>query len=315
MDAEREALLFPASEPFREGSLDVGDGHQLAYQEYGNPEGIPVVYLHGGPGAGCEPYYHRYFDPKAFHIVTYDQRGAPLSPPKSFLVDGNPLRLIENNSPAHLVEDHEKLRLHLGLESWHLFGGSWGATLALLYAERFPDRVLSLTLRGVFMMRADELDWYLHRTRTFYPEVHREFLEFLPEDERENLAEAYYRRLIDPRPEVHLAAAAAWTRYENGYSFMEIPPDEERNERPVKALPFALIEAYYMSQFMPDDTIMEEVGQIRHLPTHIVQGRHDCCCPPMSAYDLSRELRYSGVHPSRPFRWHAGKRSRTGGGF
>lgn len=276
--------LFPPSTPHRTGTLDVGGGHALAWQEYGRADGIPVVYLHGGPGYGCAPYYHRYFNPQAFRIITYDQRGAPKSPPQSG-------RLIDHNSPGLLVEDNEALRVHLGVDRWHLFGGSWGATLALLYAERYPERTLSLTLRGVFLMRQCELDHYFHGTRAFYPEVHREFVETLPPAERHDLLGSYYRRLLDPDPAVHLPAAAAWTRYENGFSFLDVPPDAERNDPPSKALPFALIEAHFMHEYMPTDGILEGIEPIRDVPTHIVQGRHDCCCPPMSAYDLSRELR------------------------
>lgn len=287
---ESPAVLYPETAPFNSGKLEVGDGHALAYLEYGNPGGIPVVYLHGGPGAGTAPYYARYFDPAAFRIVTYDQRGAPLSKPAAYFADGNPLHLIESNSPDHLVEDNEKLRQHLCIDSWHVFGGSWGATLALLYAERYPAPTLSLTLRGVFLMRALEIDWYLHHTGMFYPEVHREFVEFLPPEERSDLLEAYYKRLIDPDPEVHFPAAFSWTRYENGFSYFELPPDSIRNDPPEKALPFALIEAAFFRNHPIDDRILENLEPIRNIPTHIVQGRHDCCCPPTSAYDLSCAL-------------------------
>ena len=282
--------LFPPTEPFNSGKLEVGDGHRLTYFEHGNPDGVPVVYLHGGPGAGCNEVYFRYFDPSGFRIVTYDQRAAPLSPPQAFAIGGDPGALIESNTPDILVEDNERMRQHLGIDRWHLFGGSWGATLALLYAEKYPQRTLSLTLRGVFMMRDKELDWYLNGTGTFYPEVHREFVEFLPEEERAELLESYFQRLPHPDPDIHLPAAAAWTRYENGYSYLDVPADDVRNLPPEKSLPFALIEAHYMRNFMPTNVIMDNVEAIKDIPTHIVQGRHDVCCPPMSAYDLSREL-------------------------
>lgn len=288
--ADKDAILYPASKPFNTGKLDVGDGHEIAYQEYGKKGGIPIVYLHGGPGAGCAPHFHQYFDPAVFHIITYDQRAAPLSSPDAFKKDGDPKHLIENNSPAHLVEDNEKLRQHLGIDKWHLFGGSWGSTLALLYAEKYPEHTESMTLRGVFMMRDKELDWYINKMGVFYPEVYKEFVDFIPEAERGDMLEAYYQRLTDPDPKVHLAAAAAWTRFENGCAFMDVPPDDVRNDPPAKALPFALIEVYFMRNFMPDDSIMQNVDKIKHIPTHIVQGRHDNVCPPMSAFDLSEKL-------------------------
>ncbi len=287
---EKDDILYPASQPFHEGTLDVGDGHAIAYQEYGKKGGIPIVYLHGGPGAGCAPYFHRFFDPEVFHIITYDQRGAPRSSPGAFKKDGDPMHLIENNTPAILVEDNEKLRQHLGIDKWHLFGGSWGSTLALLYAEKYPEHVESMTLRGVFMMRDKEVDWYVNRQGTFYPDVYKEFVDFIPEAERDNILEAYYQRLTDPDPAVHLPAAAAFTRFENGCAFLDVPPDEIRNDPPQKALPFALVEVYFFRNFMPDDSIMQNVAKIKDIPTAIVQGRHDNVCPPMSAYDLSEKL-------------------------
>lgn len=278
---ELDNILYPASKPFNTGDLDVGDGHKLHYEEFGNPEGIPVVMLHGGPGAGSAPYFHRFFDPEAFRIIVYDQRGAPAS---------SPAGSIQDNSPAHLVEDNEKLRQHLGIDKWHLFGGSWGSTLALLYAEAYPEHTSSMTLRGVFMMRDKELDWYINRMGTFYPEVYKEFVEFLPEEERGDVLENYYQRLTSPDPTVHLPAAAAWTRFENGCAFLDIPPDEIRNDEPKRALPFARIEAHFMRNFMPDDSIMQNVDKIKDIPTAIVQGRHDIVCPPMSAFDLAEKL-------------------------
>jgi proline iminopeptidase len=280
MPDEKDDILYPASTPFNKGALTV-DNHTLHYEEYGKKNGIPIVYLHGGPGAGCAPYFHRFFDPEVFRVIVYDQRGAPKSEPPGD---------ITNNSPAHLVEDNEKLRQHLGIDKWHLFGGSWGSTLALLYAEKYPEHTSSMTLRGVFMMREQELDWYLNRMGTFFPEVYKEFIDFLPEAERRDVLESYYQRLINPDPAVHLPAAAAWTRFENGCAFLDIPPDEIRNDAPEKALPFARIEAHFMRNHMPDDTIMLNVGKIKDIPTAIVQGRHDNVCPPMSAFDLAGKL-------------------------
>lgn len=287
---EKDTILYPASKPYDTGDLDVGDGHKIHYEQFGNPDGIPIVYLHGGPGAGSAPYFHRFFDPDKFRVIVYDQRSAPKSSPESFKADGNPMHLIENNTPAILVEDNEKLRQHLGVDKWHLFGGSWGSTLALLYAEAYPEHVSSMTLRGVFMMREKELDWYINKMGTFFPEVYKEFIDFLTPPERENVLESYYQRLTNPDPAIHLAAAAAWTRFENGAAFLEVPPDSIRNDPPEKALPFALIEVYFMRNFMPDDGIMQNIAKIKDIPTHIVQGRHDNVCPPMSAFDLKAQL-------------------------
>lgn len=287
---EKDAILYPEIKPYNTGDLDVGDGHKIHYEEYGNPKGIPIVYLHGGPGAGSAPYFHRFFDPEAFRIIVYDQRSAPKSSPDAFKADGNPMHLIENNTPAILVEDNEKLRQHLGIEKWHLFGGSWGSTLALLYAEQYPERVESMTLRGVFMMREKELDWYINKMGTFFPDVYKEFVEFLPPEERGDILESFYKRLTNPDPKIHLPAAAAWTRFENGSAFLQVPPDEIRNDPPEKALPFALIEVYFMRNFMPNDSIMQNIDKIKHIPTSIVQGQHDVVCPPMSAFDLSQKL-------------------------
>ncbi|MBI3442120.1 MAG: prolyl aminopeptidase [Proteobacteria bacterium] len=278
---EMDKILYPESKPFNEGELAVDAIHTIRYKEYGNKNGIPVVYLHGGPAAGCAPYFHRFFDPDAFHIIIYDQRGAPLSTPPAETT---------NNSPAHLVEDNEKLRVALGIDKWHLFGGSWGSTLALLYAEKYPEHVSSMTLRGVFMMREKELDWFVNRMGTFFPEVRNEFLEFLPPEERKDALESYYQRLINPDPAVHMPAARAWTRYENGSAFLELPRDEDRNSPPEQVLGFARIEAHFMRNYMPDDSIMQNVDKIKHIPTAIVQGRHDDVCPPETAYDLARKL-------------------------
>jgi len=279
-DAEKDSILYPASEPFNRGELKV-DSYVLQYAEYGNKEGIPIVYLHGGPGAGCEPYFHRFFDPKVFRIIIYDQRGAPHSKPSGEIV---------NNSPAHLVEDNEKLRQELGIAKWHLFGGSWGSTLALLYAEKYPEHVSSMILRGVFMMREQELDWYMNRMGTFFPEVYKEFIDFLPEAGRGCVLESYYQRLINPDPTVHLPAAATWTRFEYGCAFLDVPPDEVRDQEPEKTLPFARIEAHFMRNYMPDDSIMLNVDKIKTIPTAIVHGRHDAVCPPYSAFDLASKL-------------------------
>jgi proline iminopeptidase len=276
-------ILYPELKPYDEGWLDVDpiSNHRIFYQQFGNSDGIPVVYLHGGPGAGSANYFHRFFHTKRFRTIVYDQRGVGKSMPPAE---------TQSNSPDALLEDNEKLREHLGIDKWHLFGGSWGSTLALLYAERYPQRVLSLTLRGVFLMRDQEIDWFMHHMGLFFPEVRREFEEFLPENERKELLESYYRRLIASDPEIHRPAALVWARYENGCDFRTLPPDADRNEPPDKALSRARIEAHFFRNHRLGNRILSNIAKVRHIPTMIVQGRYDIICPPATAYQLKSEL-------------------------
>jgi len=240
------------------------------------------VFLHGGPGGGCLPHHRRYFDPGFWRIVLFDQRGAGRSTPSAELAD---------NTTRHLVADLERLREHLAIDRWLLFGGSWGSTLALAYAEAHPARCLGLVLRGIFLARPFEIDWFMRGMRYIYPEAGRAFVEFLPEAERADLLGNYYRRLTDPDPAVHLPAAHAWDRYEGACSKLRPPSDSPPPiDGDASALAIARIEAHYFVHraFLEDDELIANVGRIRHLPCTIVQGRYDVICPPVTADALAR---------------------------
>ena len=279
--------LYPEIEPFDTGLLPLGgptaDGvHQMYYEQSGNPKGVPVVFLHGGPGAGANATHRRFFDPSHYRIVVFDQRGSGRS---------KPLGEIRDNTTPLLVEDIEKLRKHLSIEAWFVFGGSWGSTLAIAYAESHPDRVRGMALRGIFLCRKSEIDWFLYGIRTVYPEPWRAFAEFLPPEERHDLLHSYYRRLIDPDPAVHLPAARAWSLYEGACSTLLPSPDtvaafgEDR-----MALGLSRIEAHYFihNLYTPETDLVAQVGRVRHLPATIVQGRYDMVCPIVSADELAR---------------------------
>jgi proline iminopeptidase len=286
MEQKKEAL-YPAAAPYNSGYLKVDGTHECYYEEFGNPKGIPVVVLHGGPGGGSKPFFHRYFDLSAFRVVVYDQRGAGRS---------KPFGEIKDNSPDLLVEDMEKLRKHLGIGKWHVFGGSWGSTLALLYAEEHPGSVMSLTLRGIFMMRQKELDLFYRDGNTHNPDQHEKFMNYLPEAERKDVIGAYFRRIADPDPNIHMPAASVWTRYENSTSYL-VPPSEADLDRSDKntnhTLGMARMETHFFHnhRFQPDDRILKNVDKIRHIPTFIVQGRYDTVCPPVSAWELKKAFR------------------------
>jgi len=198
-------VLYPECEPYASGQLGLSTRHSMHWEVCGNPDGVPLVFLHGGPGGGSLPHHRRFYDPSFWRIVLYDQRGAGRSRPVAELAE---------NTTAHLVADLDRLRAHLNVDRWLLFGGSWGSTLALAYAETHPQRVMGLVLRGIFLASPNEIEWFLYGMRYLFPEPWRAFTEFLPEDERDDLLGAYYRRLTDPDPAVHLPAARAWDRYE-----------------------------------------------------------------------------------------------------
>ena len=276
--------LYPPIEPYDQGLLPVSPVHTLYYEQSGNPNGQPVVFLHGGPGGGTVADYRRFFDPAAYRIVLFDQRGSGRSTPHASL---------EENTTWHLVEDIERLRQHLGLESWHVFGGSWGSTLALAYAETHPARVRSLVLRGIFLCRPKEIKWfYQEGASAIYPDVWEQYLAPIPEAERGDLLNAYHRRLTGDDADGRLAAARAWSIWEGSTSklfpdplFIEHYADAEF------ALAFARIECHYFVNnafFETDNYLIEHVGAVRHIPARIVQGRYDVVCPLMSAWELHR---------------------------
>jgi proline iminopeptidase len=285
MDAQTSRLdLYPDLPPFASGMLPLDGGHVMYWEQCGNPQGLPVVFLHGGPGAGAAPAHRRFFDPNHYRVVLFDQRGAGRSRPHAE---------IRENTTAHLVADIETLRRHLGIERWLVFGGSWGSTLALAYGIEHAERCLGFILRGIFLGRRRELDWFLNGMGTVFPEAGRAFGDFLPEDERGDLLASYHRRLTDPDPAVHMPAAWAWSRYENACSKLlprvaETTRDTPGGER--AALSLARIEAHYMKHalFLPEGHILENVERLGDVPAVLVHGRYDMVCPIVTADALAR---------------------------
>lgn len=280
----RMTNLYPSLEPFDFGWLQVSPVHNLYYEQCGNPQGQPAVFLHGGPGGGLIPEYRQFFDPEKYRVVLFDQRGSGQSTPHANL---------EDNTTWHLVEDIERLREKFGIDRWLVFGGSWGSTLSLAYAETHPERVSALVLRGIFLCRPKEIDWfYQEGANAIFPEVWEEYLAVIPETERGDMLHAYHRRLMSDDETVRLSAAKAWSIWEGSTS--KLFPDSKLIDRSGEdkfALALARIEAHYFvnNVFFPtDDYLIENVHKIRHIPGVIVQGRYDVVCPAMSAWDLHR---------------------------
>lgn len=276
--------FYPEIEPYRTGRLRVSDLHELYFEESGNPAGKPVVFLHGGPGGGTDGKQRRFFDPGKYRIVLFDQRGCGKSTPYASL---------EANTTWDLVADMEKLREHLGIPKWQVFGGSWGSTLALAYAETHPERVTELVLRGIFLLRRKEIEWfYQSGASILYPDAWEPYLAHIPEAERDDLVAAYNRRLTSDDPAVRLAAAKVWSTWEGATS--KLIPDASftgHYEEDEFALAFARIESHYFTNrgfFEVDDQLLRDVGRIRHIPGVIVQGRYDVVCPIDSAWALHR---------------------------
>ena len=275
--------LYPPVEPYESGRLDVGDGHSLYWERCGTPGAKPAVFLHGGPGAGCSPDHRRLFDPERYNVLLFDQRGCGRSTPHASL---------EANTTWHLVADIERLREAAGVESWLVFGGSWGSTLALAYAQAHPERATGLILRGIFTFRRYELDWlYRSGASSIFPDKWEEFLALVPEGERGDLVEAYRRRLHDPDPAVQLEAAKAWSKWEaETITLLPNPALVAASTGDRYAVAIARIENHYMANrgWLEEGQLLRDVGRIRHLPGIIVQGRYDCCTPPQAAWDLHK---------------------------
>jgi proline iminopeptidase len=274
--------LYPDVEPFDSGMLPVDAVHTMYWEQSGNPSGVPVVFLHGGPGAGSSPAHRRFFDPAFYRIVIFDQRGAGRSTPHGELRD---------NTTPHLIADMETLRTKLGVERWLVFGGSWGSTLALAYGEAHPDRCLGFVLRGIFLCREQEAEWFLHGMRHVFPEAWHKFVGAIPEAERADLLDAYVRRLNHPDPAVHMPAARAWSTYEGACSTLLPNADTVAYfSGDHVALGLARIEAHYFRHrvFLPENALLENVHRLRQIPAVIVQGRYDMVCPTVTADDLHR---------------------------
>ncbi|MAG57209.1 MAG: prolyl aminopeptidase [Planctomycetes bacterium] len=275
-----QAHWFPAIEPHASGFLKVGAPHEIWFEECGNPNGEPFVFLHGGPGAGCSEKDRRFFDPSAFRIVLFDQRGCGRSRPAGEL---------ENNTTDAIIADIESLREERGIETWHVFGGSWGSTLALAYAQAHPERVRSLVLRGIWLLRQEELVWWLYGMRWVQPELWEQFAHHIPENERDDLLSAYWKRLTGDDRAVALAAARSWSIYEG--SCCTLLPNEEFSGAFAEddlAWNLARLEAHWFRnvRFDPDDRLLRDIDKIRHLPAFAVHGRYDVVCPVRNLHDL-----------------------------
>ncbi|TDT73256.1 prolyl aminopeptidase [Litoreibacter halocynthiae] len=275
------AHLYPPIDPFDQQMLDVGDGHRIYVEQCGNPDGIPVVVLHGGPGGGCSPAMRRYFDPATYRIVLFDQRGCGRSRPHAS---------VENNTTWHLIRDIELIRARFGIDKWIVFGGSWGATLSLLYAQSHPDRAAHLVLRGVFLMTQAELDWfYGGGAGQFFPEQWSKFADLIPKEERGDMIAAYQRRLFSGDIQLESRYARAWAGWENALAALTV--SHPVGDAPAEyARAFARLENHYFTNqgFLESDgQILSNREAIEHIPAVIVQGRYDMICPPISAYRLA----------------------------
>lgn len=278
--------LYDPIEPYDTGHLQVSPVHQLYYEQCGNPNGKPVVFLHGGPGSSLVTDHRRFFDPQAYRIILFEQRGAGRSIPHASLDD---------NTTWHLVEDIERVREHFGVEQWLVFGGSWGSTLALAYAETHPERVTGLVLRGIFLCRQREIRWFyedVNGASSIFPETWEQFVQVIPEAERGNMVDAYYRRLTSADESVRLEAARAWSLWEA--SALKLIPDKEVIDEftePEKAIALARIECHYFINncwFETDNYLVENIDRIRHIPAVIVHGRYDIVCPFVNAWELHK---------------------------
>jgi proline iminopeptidase len=282
-DAPRDPL-YPAIEPHRSGLLPVSDLHSIYYEVSGNPDGVPVVFLHGGPGGGTEPRMRRFFDPMHYRIVLLDQRGCGKSVPHASLTE---------NTTWHLVADIERLREHLGIARWHVFGGSWGSTLGLAYAQKHPDRVISMVLRGIFTFAQDEMDWFYRAgTHALFPDAWARFVAAIPEAERGDLVGAYHRRLTGDDRRAREAAARAWSTWECSVANLRPDPDliAHCNDTTF-TMAFARIECHYFVNggFLEHPRqLIDGVASIRHIPATIVHGRYDVICPLRNAWRLHR---------------------------
>ena len=282
----KEEILFPAIEPLETGFLEVSSIHTIYWERSGNPNGKKILIIHGGPGGGSQPRYRRYFNPEKFDIIQFDQRGCGLSKPFSEL---------KENTTIDLINDIEKLRERLKIDKWHLFGGSWGSTLSLIYAIENPSRVLSLTLRGIFLCRSFELSWfYQYGASEIFPDEYEKYISVIPENSRNDLIKAFYKYLTSENSELRKKASMAWTRWELSTSHLykkeiTMNPNAENSFSDA----FARIECHYFINniFLDDNFILDNINKIELIPTTIIQGRYDVVCPVRSAWDLQKKLK------------------------
>ena len=273
--------LFPEIMPYETGALPLSHGHEMYWEQSGNPKGEPILFLHGGPGAGTNANNRRFYDPEFYRIILFDQRGCGRSTPNAS---------IDNNTTQHLIADIELLRESLGIEKWFIFGGSWGSTLALAYAQSFYNRCRGLILRGIFLCDKEEVDWFMYGMRRVFPEAWCSFSNAIPESKRADLLTAYQNMLENPDPDINLPAARAWVSYEANCSTLRIKQNilwDSTNTSSVLAL--ARLEAYYLANngFLKENYLINNMDSIRHLPGVIIQGRYDMVCPPTTAYRLA----------------------------
>lgn len=278
------SVLFPNIEPYQSERLKVSELHEIYIEQVGNPKGAPVVFLHGGPGGGIQADYRRYFDPKFYRVILFDQRGAGKSTPHAEL---------KENTTWDLVSDIEKIRQHLEIEKWIVFGGSWGSTLALSYASKHSDRIEALVLRGIFMCRPKEIQWFYQSGASYmFPELWQKYEDLIEPSKRHDMVKAYYELLTHEDAKVRLEAAKSWSQWEAGTSHLYY--DQEAVDHygdPDLALAFARIECHYFMNnafFDSDDYLLKQASKFSHLPGWIVQGRYDVVCPPTSAWELSK---------------------------
>jgi proline iminopeptidase len=284
VDPQHRRTLYPAFDPYETGHLDVGEGHSLYWELSGNPTGKPVVFLHGGPGGGSSPEHRRQFNPDKYKILVFDQRGCGKSTPYASL---------EANTTWDLVEDIEKLRTQVAkVDKWQVFGGSWGSTLSITYAEKYPERVTELVLRGIFLFDQYEVDWlYKEGADSVYPEGWEEFVSIIPETERDDLVQAYRKRLTSDDQAVQLEAAKAWSKWEaTTVTLLPNPHVVDEFTSPEKAIAIARIENHYMANggWLGEGQLLKGAEKLRGIPGIIVQGRHDTCTPPKAAWSLKK---------------------------
>ncbi|MGZ8254371.1 MAG: prolyl aminopeptidase [Burkholderiaceae bacterium] len=277
---DTRSVLHPQVEPHDSGMLPLDGVHTMYWEITGKPDGVPVLFLHGGPGGGSSPEHRRFFDPSFFRAVLFDQRGAGAS---------TPVGETSGNTTQQLIADIERLREYLGIERWLVFGGSWGSTLGLAYGQAHPDRCLGMVLRGIFLGRPSEIEWFLYGLKNVFPEAWHKFAGMLPETERKDLLRGYLKRLFDPNPRVHLPYARAWSEYEGTCSTL-LPNPELVRHFADEALGLARLEAHYFAHqcFLGPNELLNRIDRIRHLPAAIIQARYDMVCPIVNADELAR---------------------------